>query len=147
MKVKGQIVKYVYGAWTEHEATLLNITIGMASGQTTWEYLALYISLSLFAAAHIGTGIVLLGDNFSSLSLALHVKGQRGLGIISREISWRRIRQGWRYACGHLPSEQNEVADALSRQNCPDKKALPPDLASATLVSAPSVAALWTDGL
>ena len=146
MKVNDIPVKYFYGSWTAEEEKVVHATIGDPDGQTSWEYLALLISLVIFGYIHRVKGLILLGDNIGSLNLALTLKGDKALGRISREIAWRRVRLGWRYRCGHLPSELNATADDLSRMSQPGGKAdgLPDTVRAAQRVEVPRVAALWT---
>ena len=130
------------------DTAALDVEIGKPDGQTTFEYAALFLVLMTYGEHHRGTGIVILGDNVASLDLALTLKGQKTLGKISREISWRRVRLGWRYLCGHLPSEQNGTADKLSRLHV-DKaiREFPAELAHASCLQPPCLAACWTAGL
>ena len=148
LKSAGKILEYGYGYWTTDDAEQLGIAIGKPDGQTTWEYLALFIVLATHGHVHRSTGLALLGDNLASLNLALNLKGSASLGRISREIAWRRVRAGWRYACGHLPSEQNQLADDLSRVHQPDRLAvLPPELREVSRHPGLKVAMLWTPDL
>ena len=134
---------YFHGRWTDNESGVLNTTIGDPAHQTTWEYLALFVVLIIFGDEFRDTGFAILGDNTSSLGLALNLKGNKALGRISRELSWRRIRQGWRYACGHLPTERNKVADTLSRLSSPvDLPNFPAELKRAVRRSVPKLADL-----
>ena len=120
--------------------------IGKPSGQTTWEMLAIFYCLLLWGRAHRGHGLVLLGDNLAALESALNLRGKGALARIGREMAWRRARDGWRYVAGHLPTERNHVADALSRLAAPghEKKQWPPELANATQRALPDPASLWT---
>ena len=92
---------------------------------------------------------MILGDNLASLNLALNLKGKKILGKTSREIAWRQVRQGWRYMCGHLPSELNDTADALSRLSAPAEKArqIPSELRLAQRIEPPLLNDVWTAGL
>ena len=81
--------------------------------------------------------MALLGDNTAALNAAVSYRGKNVLGLISREISWRKVRFGWRYAVGHLPSEHNLLADALSRLDTAagsERKDFPKELARARQV-------------
>ena len=65
---------------------------------------------------------------------ALNLRGRASLSKITRELTWRQVRQAWLYDVGHLPSEANVVADALSRLRAPpgcDRKAFPEALRGA----------------
>ena len=145
LKINDQVVKYMYGKWTPEDAQLLKVQIGNCAAQTVFEYLALFIALAEFGYQYRTPGIVVLGDNVASLTLSLNLKGDKSLNLISREIAWRRARQGWRYRVAHIPSEQNEVADALSRLGQPDRaqKPVPSALNRAELVRAPRLADLF----
>ena len=145
----GSPVAYFMGKWTEQDAKIVGAPLGDPAGQTSWEYVTLFIALYVFASDHRGTGLAVLGDNVSSLNLALNLKGNRFLGKVSREIGWRRIRLAWRYACGHLPSELNTTADALSRLHAPGTaaKAFPAELTPARMITPPAFDTLWTEGL
>ena len=148
LKSGSQILEYGYGQWATEDAAYLGIAIGKPASQTVFEYLALFIVLVCYGHAHRSTGLAILGDNLASLNLALSMKGSAALGTISRELTWRRIRGGWRYACGHLPTEQNTVADQLSRLHQPGHPAQLPDvLREARRHPGLRVSALWTPGL
>ena len=146
---KGEVTMYFYGYWTDEDAQALDEKIGISNGQTTWEFACLLLVLAAFATEHRKFGMIIHGDNLASLTLSLSRKGKHGLGRISRELSWRRVRYGWRYAVGHLPTERNTAADALSRLSAPkaDRKQIPPEVATARRLAAPRLADLWTAGL
>ena len=142
----GAAVEYWTLSWTPADAKELKTVIGAPAGQTTWELLAVFLCLVLWGRTHRGHGIALLGDNLASLEAALHLKGKGALAQIAREISWRRAREGWRYVVGHLPTERNLVADALSRVTAPGKeaKSWPTELARASQRAVPEVTTLWS---
>ena len=148
LRMSGRAVSFFEGAWTQTDEEDLDVVIGKPDGQTTFEYAALFLVLLTYGELHRNTGIVILGDNVASLSLALSMKGHKTLGSISREISWRRVRLGWRYLCGHLPSEQNGTADKLSRLHVDDAiRKVPAELAQASCLQPPCLADHWTVGL
>jgi len=106
----------------------------------------LYLALRTWAARFSELGLAVLGDSTSALSNALTFKGRAGMGRISREISWRKVRGGWRFAVGHLPCEANLLADALSRTAAPEgseKKRFPTELSDATRRDAPKQDEWW----
>ena len=78
--------------------------------------------------------------------MALSMKGSGVHGAIPREIAWRVARHRWAYAVAHLPSEDNKVADRMSRLEDPSLPAL--EQLPATLVGAAevkvSVSDLWS---
>ena len=149
LRCQGTVVSFFHGTWTDEDAEFVGSPLGSPDGQTTWEYLCLFAALYVYGTAHKTTGLIILGDNVSSLSLALSLKGSKTLGRISRELSWRRVRLSWRYLVGHLPAELNTTADTLSRLSAPGRQMqeLPSELRSATRLRAPDVATFWTPGL
>ena len=144
LRQNGKVVKYFYGCWTADEEKKLDVKIGEPHGQTTWEYLTLFLALVLFGYRYRVSGIIITGDNIASLNLALTLKGDKSLNLISREMAWRRVRHGWRYRCAHLPSELNKTADELSRLSRGQQ--LPDEVRGTEFVRTPRVAALWTSG-
>ena len=112
---------------------------GEPAFQTFWEYLALFISLVLWAGPR--DPIAIVGDNTGALQLAIDLNGDNGLLAISREVAWRKARHGWSYGAGHLPTEANSLADALSRLVKGEK--VPRQLRSLQEFDAPDVSALW----
>ena len=142
---RGAPAEYWHLQWQPEDAIALSTTIGKPAGQTSWELLAILVSLILWGQSHRCTGIALLGDNLASLEAALHLRGKGPLAKLGRELSWRRTRAGWRYAVGHLPTEKNLVADALSRLHAPggEAKAWPEVLSRATPRVPPTIRDIW----
>ena len=142
------VVSYFYGNWSADEERDLGVVIGDPAHQTTFEFLALFMVLLVFGTEFSDVGLAIVGDNTASLSLALSLKGGKALGRVSREIAWRRIRCGWRYKCGHLPSELNVTADALSRMSEPAGIGqLPDQLGRAVRRGTPTLADVWVPDL
>ena len=142
-------MEYVFGKWEDLDANFLATPIGSPSGQTTWEYLTLFLVLVTYGYEHRALGLAILGDNLSSLNLSISLKGSAALGRISRELAWRRVRGGWRYACGHLPAELNDIAESLSRRHAPGdrRREFPAELRDVRRRLAVSVRTLWTHDL
>ena len=67
-----------------------------------------------------------LGDNLASLNLALSGKAKGKLNSLARELALRIAREDLQFSVGHLPAEQNIMADALSRLSQPGAKATMP---------------------
>jgi len=120
-------------------------TVGDPAGQTTWEYLMLYVALFVWAS-DFRSGLLLLGDNISSLAGVINLRGKSVLNLITKEVAWRKVRCQWRFAAGHLPSELNLLADCLSRLAAPagsEHRLLPPALSQVPAIDAPDFADLW----
>ena len=65
------------------------------------------------------------------------------MNTIGREIAWRRVVRQWQYSLTHLPAEQNDEADALSRLEAEPKRDMP-QLGEAVFVAPPKQdEALW----
>ena len=100
------------------------------------------LSLVVWGDLFVKDTVMVVGDNTAALTSALALDGKGDLRHVARELSWRQARRGWSFIVGHLPSEHNLVADALSRvasgHEWPGLA-----LASATQVSAPRLRDLW----
>jgi hypothetical protein len=143
--LQGRPVEYTWCAWTPRTAERLGHVIGSSAGQTSWEYLGVLLVLLLWGARFRAEGLAILGDNMASLNALLTFRGRRDLARVTRELAWRKIRHGWRYAVGHLPTERNTLADCLSRvaAPAPHTKSVPPEVAMATLVPMPDPDEIW----
>jgi len=106
-------------AWDPHLAHRLGEKVGEPGGQSTWEFLVLYIVLLTWGSEFRQAGLAIAGDSTAALASAIKLRGRGGMNMISREIAWRKIRYSWRFSVGHLPAEGNDVADALSRTRAP----------------------------
>ena len=92
----------------------------------------------------VNESVVLYGDNTAALSGALSLKGKGNLLAVAREIAWAQVKHGWKFETAHLPSEHNQVADALSRIADPKGKAWPGlALAGARAVTPMKLHDLW----
>ena len=111
--------------WTVKDASHLDIKIGEPAGQTFWEYATLLIGLEVWCGRFLTETLAVLGDNTGSLQDALQLKGRGPLLSLSRELSWRQARHGWKFTVGHVPSEHNDLADALSRLHADKPKKFP----------------------
>ena len=130
--------EYFKVVWTPQLAKKLKVKIGDPAAQTVWEYAAALLTLIAWGSAHRVQGLHVQGDNIPALQGAVTLTGRNKLTAITKELSWRRVRYGWKYDAGHLPSEANTVADALSRLAAPagsDRKQFPTQLSEAAEVS------------
>ena len=100
-----------------------------------FEFLTLLLVLVKWAITDVNVAV--LGDNIGALQRALDTKCHGNMGMIARELSWRKAKFCWHFSVGHLPSESNRLADVLSRLYAPtsSKKALPAALKQARDVS------------
>ena len=125
----------------------MSASIGKPKSQTTFEYMVLYLVLLTWGDRYADQGFAVMGDNISSLACATSLKGKGALSQISREIAWRKVRHRWRFSVAHVPSEQNTLADALSRTSSPDSaehRSFPhAELKGARRMSLPSCDQWW----
>ena len=106
--------------------------------------LTLLLALVTWGDHFVDEAVMVVGDNAAALSCALTLKGKGELLAVARELSWRQARRGWKFIVGHLPSEHNVVADALSRHVDPNGYEFPAlALARANPVTPPRLRDLW----
>ena len=72
--------------------------------------------------------VAVVGDNVGALTVAVSRRGRGDLGKVCREVALRQARSGLHVAAGHLPSELNTWADALSRLSSPQPSQIPEEL-------------------
>jgi hypothetical protein len=98
------------------------VALADSSSQTFLELFAVLISAILWATTTSSPSeyLVILGDNTAALQSALGLKGKGPLMAVARELSWRQALYNWTFSVGHLPTEANSVADALSRLDAPE---------------------------
>jgi len=145
--VSGVASEFFEATWDKQLAHHLSIKVGESSGQSCWEFLTLYLSLLLWGTQFSTEGVSIAGDNTAALANAVTFKGRSGLNRISMELSWRKVRFGWRYQVAHLPSEGNVISDALSRTSAPhsaERKSFPQAaLRGANRREVPETSKLW----
>ena len=86
-----------------------------------WEFLMFFLALERWGAC--GLNLAILGDNIGSLQNALAKKGCGASLRLAAELAWRQCCFSWEFTVGHLPSEHNKWADALSRLQQPQEPA------------------------
>ena len=139
----GHVQQWFSTSWSADDALHLGLVIGEPDGMSTWEFACLFLCLETWTSENAKTGLLIAGDSLVALSAALTYKGKKGLAIIARDISWRRLRYGWKYLCGHLPGEHNVEADILSRIMAPEPAKIPNSCTNECRTSAPRLADLW----
>ena len=140
----GAVVEFFSVIWQGDEAPHLGVEPGVTAHQTFWEFATLLLALCVWGDSFTQRRVSVLGDNTGALNNALSFRGRGPLEALSRELSWRQARRGWLFDVGHLPSEYNVVADALSRITDPKGTGWPSEaLAAAAEVSPPRLRDLW----
>ena len=117
--------------------------IGVPDSQTFWEFLTIALAICTFGSSFVVESLAVLCDNTAALQSALDLKGSGVNLAIARELAWRKARGRWAFTPGHLPAEQNTMADAISRLAAPDSKALPFELQQVPCAEALQPEQLW----
>jgi hypothetical protein len=138
-----EVIEYTSWVWTDHDAAHLGVVTGDPAFQTFWELLAVALALELWGKEFTKVSLAVLNDNTAALQGLLDLAGKGIQLAIARELAWRKAKFGWQLAVGHLPAEQNTIADSLSRLSAPDAAVLPEELEGARRREAPSPADFW----
>ena len=109
--------------WQPQDFADLRVTIGDCAGQTFFEVVALVMAVEAWCGEAESTA--LFGDNVSSLQEVLDARG-RGLHERPAQVlAVLRCTRSLDLSVGHLPTESNVAADALSRQAGPEAERKP----------------------
>ena len=139
-----RVVEYFSVIWTNEDAQHLYVVTHDPKHQSFWEFATLLLALMTWGDNFVQEPVLIAGDNTAALSGALSLKGKGELLAVARELSWRQARRGWKFSVGHLPSEFNVVADALSRTTDPKGVDWPSvALAEATFAAPPKLREVW----
>jgi hypothetical protein len=139
----GRPTEYACWAWNDKSSSDLQMPIGDPAAQSFWEFLTIALALTLWGPGFIKEPLAVLSDSTSALQDALDLKGKKEMLAVAQELSWRQARGRWWYEVGHLPAEQNDDADALSRLAAPERKTLPASLRNATERQGPEAEDFW----
>ena len=137
------ITEWFATTWSSEKLSLVGVEPGQPRHRTFFELLTLLLALIQwgdFAAKD--AVLTLVGDNTGSLQEALSLKGKGSLNLLSKELACRQAKHQWKFAVGHLATEANKIADALSR--LPQGAPLPDEVARAEQVQPIDIANLWT---
>ena len=114
------------------EFDLFKHTKGDASGQQTWEALAILVGLKLFSMHWQKSRAVLevRSDNLTALSMTLCMKGKGfGVNLVARALALGLADGAFRpEVVKHVSGASNVVADILSRKFQPDKEFVLPQI-------------------
>ena len=119
------VIEHLCFNWDDSICEIFGIRIGIPKHQAFWEACALFACLLTWGSRYREEGLRCLGDAIGALTVVLTHKGRGLLSHVAREIAWRKVRLRWKFRLGHVPSELNGIADALSRQFQPQPPALP----------------------
>ena len=90
--------------------------------------------------------VVLVGDNSGSLQLSLDLNSTKSERLLLRELAWRKAVNRWTFSVAHLPTENNVIADLLSRhhETEPGLRVFPNALADAAFVQVSPLVDMWS---
>ena len=100
--------------WEEVDFVGRDVWVGLPASQTFFEVLALTLAVELWCGR--GQPTTILGDNTAALQEALSLKGKGAVGDLAQALAVLRCSRTLSLTVGHLPTEANVAADALSRQ-------------------------------
>ena len=89
------------------------VQVGSSASQTYFETLVLVLAVELWGRSLRPT--ILLGDNLPALQEALSLSGRGIQAELAQALSVLAVSRSLALTVGHLPTEANEAADALSR--------------------------------
>ena len=113
----GEVVEHFSVCWDLKDAEHLGVEPTIPDWQSFWELATLILAIVRWSA--LRDGITYMGDNISSLELALSGKAKGPMAALARELLWRKARNQWYYGVAHLAAEANTTADSLSRFSQP----------------------------
>ena len=129
--------------WTDAVAAKIQAPIGRCSAQTCWELYTLLLVLLIWGDQYQDTSLAVLGDNTASLQVALTMKSSASLRLVARELALHQSLKCWHFTVGHIPTELNLIADALSRLRGSQPSVVLPCLRNARQISVPPLSAFW----
>ena len=90
--------------------------------------------------------VTMVGDNSGSLQLSLDLNSTKTERSLLRELAWRKAVHHWVFCVAHLPTENNTIADLLSRhhETDPDLRVIPQLLDGAACVPVDPLGSLWS---
>ena len=123
---EGRAIQYTYFVWDDYSLSILKAKTGDHRGQTAFEFFTLLVCAVTFGKVLTETGACIRGDNLAALNVSNDMASTKpAMNAIARELAWRKIIYKWRYKLQHLPAEQNDEADALSRLTAIPRRGFP----------------------
>ena len=130
--------------WSTATCQELGTRRGDSAFLTFWEAFVVLACIHVWCCVEGGLrSIAVVGDNMGALAVAVSQRGRGDLGKICREVALRQARWCLQIAVGHVPSEWNTWADALSRLSAPSPAEMPVELSGLPLVGLPPLTALF----
>ena len=134
---------YLVMRWQPEMCASLGVEIGASKFLPFFEALTALAAIVVWGGRSRIQAFALVGDNLGALTAAVSTKGKGDVARICREIALRQAREGLVVSVGHLPSELNDWADALSRLHAPTPAEVPSVLLQLPRRTAPSMSQLF----
>lgn len=138
LEVAGVLKNWMAVVWETDTLNRFKAVLGDPAHQTLWESLMLLLALMAWAEPQAGLAMRVRGDNVGALTCALRLRGRGQINAVAIELAWRKAIYGWCIVPSHLPSEHNELADALSKLAAVPPSAFPQRLKGVPVTRAPS---------
>ena len=135
-------VEHMAIAWDTEFADRFGAAVGDSGCLAFYEAVVVLAAIQAWGVDGKRKRMALIGDNVGALTVAISLRGRGDLAQVCREVALRQARFGLELCVGHLPSERNVDADALSRLAAPSPASFP-----ASLLAVPSRAWPQTDRL
>ena len=132
-------VEYMATAWSDALCQRLQVSRGESRCLACFEALVALSAIEKWCCQGLLREVALVGDNLAALSVAISLRGKGDLAQVCREVALRQAWYGLHVAVGHLPTELNTIADALSRLFAPQAAALPVQLGKARVRDWPGI--------
>ena len=136
-------VEFAVWKWDKESAADLDVKVGAPADQSFWEFFTVGLCIALWGKDFVAESLAVVTDNTAALQQLLDLKGKGPMLAVAMELSWRKARGRLAFEPGHLPSEQNRWADALSRLAAPKSAKVPEELRGVTERSPPAPAVFW----
>jgi hypothetical protein len=125
---EGNPIAWLADELHQEDLDRFNATLGESAFTTTWEALAILVSLRVWRSGFPrNTRFAIRSDSLGALSaIAKMASPSKGLALILKEIALDEAGQTWGFeTLTHIPGVSNTLADPLSRLHAPDAKAIP----------------------
>ena len=135
--------EWIAADWSIDLCRTLQVERGSSAHLAFFEALTALAAVVAWCAGGRRSSIAVVGDNIAALTVAVSQRGRGDLGRICRELALVQARLGLTIAVGHLATELNTWADALSRLTAPEPSEVPAGLRKVPRLQWPSVDQLF----
>ena len=138
-----QPIEYLICVWDDALFSRFSAVRGESKWQSLWEFVTVLIALIVWGHLSTDQVLVISCDNIAALADALALRGRGDMNAVAQEIAWRKAILGWHLDAKHIPSEMNDLADALSRSVATPPRPFPEILRQCVMRTAPPLDVMW----